>query len=107
MKQVVMSQWQLRSLVQRMERLESQAVAAGNYDLAFRIQQKILEVGFALHPEWDRRPQRIAAVLPSKSKARKEVSSEAEAPPTTPTDADMAALRELSDEELEKGLGFR
>lgn len=99
----IMSKPQLKAVIQRMEKTEHAAAAAGDHRLAFTIQQKIVELAFVLYPELDKRPVRIVATN-GKKKGGKVAEPEAE--PEAPQER-LEDMRELSDEDLEKSLGLR
>lgn len=98
----ILSQPQLKATIRRMEETEKAATAVGDHKLAFSIQQKIVDLAFVLHPEWDKRPVRVASNGKRVRVAKVEEPEQEE--PEVPRET-LEEVRGLSDEELARSLG--
>lgn len=98
----ILTKPQLRDTIKRMEVTEQRASQAGDHQLAFKIQQKIVELAFVLHPEWDKRPVRVASNGKRVRVAKVEEPEQDE--PELPQET-LEEVRGLSDEELARSLG--
>lgn len=99
-----MNRLQLRALVLRMEDMERAVTLAGDYKLAFVIQQELIKLAFMIHPEWNKRSVQVTPTNGKKS--GRKIMPEPEVEPEVPEEK-LEDMRELSDEELEKSLGLR